>query len=231
MKPKILIVEDDVIISESIAADLINENYQVVAQCESGEIALKEINDKLPDLIIMDIKLKGDLNGVETAERISKQFNIPIIFLTDLTDDKTFQKAKVTSPANYLTKPFQSHQLLMAIELSLFKSTSVENSDFGFFKTPQKEAVKVHYKDILYLKADKVYCHVVLKNKRHTISQPMKSVLQRIPYKDLIRISKTHCVNKNQVDKIIGNMLYIGEEKITIGEKYRHVARTVFNII
>lgn len=231
MKPKVIIVEDDIVISESIALDLTKENYQVIAQCESGEAALNVINDKLPDLIIMDIKLKGDLNGIEVSEKILKQFNIPIIYLTDAADDKTFQKAKETSPSNYLTKPFQSHQLIMAIELALFTGPVSETNDFGFFKTVNKEAVKVYYKDILYLKSDKVYCHVMLEDKKHTISQPMKSVLKRIPYRDIVRISKTHCVNKNHVDKIIGNMLFVGNEKIKIGEKYRQLAKTIFNVI
>jgi len=230
MTPSILIVEDDIIVSESIAEDLKRENYKVLGQCDSGASVLELIEERLPDLVLMDIKLKGVIDGIQIAEHIQKNYHIPIIYLTDAIDFDTFKKAKSTSPVNYLTKPFQTHQLLMAIELALNVEKTAINTAFGFFRNTDKEEVKVNYQDILYLKSEKVYCHVVLKDKSFLISQPMGTIHKRIPFKDIIRVAKSYCINRNHVDKIIGNTVLIGNERITVGEKYRQILKE-FNFI
>ena len=230
MKSEILIIEDDPIISESITKDLEKNGYKVAAQCDNGNSSIKVIDKELPDLILMDIKLKGDMSGIHIAKYVQRNYQIPIIYLTDSIDNNTFKEAKSTSPINYLTKPFQTHQLLMAIELALDRGFRGENSEFGFFRSGDKEEVKVFYRDILFLKSDGVYCNIVLKDKKFTISQPMGTVHKRIPYRHIIRVAKSYCVNKKHIDKIRGHTVYIKDEQIVVGEKYRPLLKE-FNFI
>ncbi len=231
MKPEILIVEDDLIIAETIKSDLISNGYKILDSLQSGEEVLRLLDKEIPDLILMDIKLEGKLDGIEVSNMINKNYRVPIIYITDLKDQDTLNKAKSTSPSNYLTKPFQSHQLMIAVELALFKGTDYSYEEtFGFFKV-KDQAIKVYYRDILYLKSDRSYCDVVTKNQKFTISQPLKNVIKKIPYPDLIRVSRSYSVNKNHVSNIIGQNLYVDEERITIGETYGTVAKQHFKVI
>ncbi|MEM6831908.1 MAG: response regulator, partial [Bacteroidota bacterium] len=230
MKPEILIVEDNPITSEAIGTDLKSEGYRVQGMCASGEAALELLQKKLPDLVLMDIRLEGHLNGIQVAEQIKKNYNLPIIYLTDVTDPAFLRRAKDTVPSNYLTKPFQTHQLLIAIELALSSGTGNVATEFGFFRSTDKEEIKVNYRDILFLKSDKMYCDVILKDKKFTISQPMKTVHKRIPDPDIVRVEKSYCINKNHIDKIIGHTIYIGNEPIPVGKTYRQVLSD-FNFI
>lgn len=231
MQPEILIVEDQAIIAEAIAADLEKNGYRVKEICETGESALLSVESSLPDLVIMDIKLQGELDGIQVTERILKKYRVPVIYLTDLKDERTFQQAKLTAPSHYLTKPFQAHQLIMAVELAIFNgATTSMGNKFGFFKE-KDQAIKVVYEDILYLKSDRAYCEIVTQKDKFTVSQPLKIVQKKIPYPDLVRISRSYCINKNHVDRIIGQTIIINDVRVAVGETYSEVFKQHFNII
>jgi len=104
---KVLIVEDKLLIAEDIAAKLRKHNLDVIGIHDRGEDALAGLDEGLPDLILMDINLAGELDGIETARRIQEKHVIPIIYLSDYTDSNTVNRAKQTLPANFLSKPFQ----------------------------------------------------------------------------------------------------------------------------
>jgi PAS domain S-box-containing protein len=120
-KKKILIVEDDIIVSEDIKAKLESLNYRILDMVSSGKQVLKVINTSLPDLILMDIKLKGDLNGIQVAEIIRAQYSIPIVFLTAYSDDALIERAKKVKPEGYIVKPFDEVELKITIEIALYK--------------------------------------------------------------------------------------------------------------
>lgn len=119
--PKILIVEDEGLIANDIADRLQKVGYQVAGIAESGKETLQKIAVLRPDLILMDIRIKGDLDGVETAARVREQFDLPVIFLTAYSDRQTLDRAKVTGPFGYLTKPVQQSSLQTSIEIALYK--------------------------------------------------------------------------------------------------------------
>lgn len=118
---QILIVEDEVFIAMGLQEKLTALGYIVVGIAESGEKALLMAREHQPDLVLMDIVIKGDLDGIEVAERIREQFNIPVIYLTAYGDDKHLHRAKVTEPFGYLLKPYNDHELAITIEISLYK--------------------------------------------------------------------------------------------------------------
>ena len=120
-KMKIFVVEDEGIVAKDIQAMLKNIGYVVPSVVTSGEECLKKIEKTQPDLILMDIMIKGKIDGVETAKRIKKRFDIPVIYLTAYADENTLLRAKITEPYGYILKPFGERELKTAIELAFYK--------------------------------------------------------------------------------------------------------------
>jgi PAS domain S-box-containing protein len=120
-KAEILIVEDDGIVAKDIQNRLKSLGFGASTMVPSGEEAIIEVGEKAPDLVLMDIMLKGEMNGTEAAEQIRSQFNIPVVYLTAYTDEEVLNKAKVTEPFGYIIKPFEDRELNAAIEIALYK--------------------------------------------------------------------------------------------------------------
>ena len=125
---KVMIVEDESIISLHIKGSLLRLGYSISGVAASGEAALRKIETTPPDLVLMDIHLKGDMNGIEVSKKIESDFQIPVIYLTANADSVTFQEAKQTSPHSYIIKPFQEKELGMAIELALHQHQKEQRS-------------------------------------------------------------------------------------------------------
>ncbi|HLH43013.1 MAG TPA: response regulator [Bryobacteraceae bacterium] len=123
---KILIVEDDGIVAEDISESLRRLGYEHTAVAHAAEAALCAALDMKPDLVLMDVKLKGGLDGIQTAERIRKRLRVPIVYLTANADPETLQRAKLTEPFGYLLKPYNAQELQSTIEMALFKSQMEE---------------------------------------------------------------------------------------------------------
>lgn len=118
---KILIVEDELLVAEDIAFRLKSLGYLITDLVISGEDALRAIRKEQPDLILMDIMLKGGLDGIQTHELINKEYKIPLVYLTSYSDEKTFSRAKLTQPFGYIIKPFEERELHTVIEVALYK--------------------------------------------------------------------------------------------------------------
>jgi CheY-like chemotaxis protein len=102
----ILIVEDENIVALDIQSRVASLGYTVVAMARSGEQAIEKVAETHPDLVLMDIRLKGALDGVQAAEHIRARFDIPVVYVTAYADEETLQWAKVTEPYGYILKPF-----------------------------------------------------------------------------------------------------------------------------
>lgn len=118
-KASIFIVEDDDIIAKTTEWRLKKLGYEVAGRASSGKEAIEEITRTHPDLVLVDINLPGDLDGITVADIIRKTLEIPIIYMTARSDDETLHLAKATRPAGYLVKPFEDKDLRVAIEMAL----------------------------------------------------------------------------------------------------------------
>jgi diguanylate cyclase (GGDEF)-like protein/PAS domain S-box-containing protein len=118
---KILVVEDSSIVAIDIKRSLQKLGYNVVATAASAEEAIAKVVENEPELILMDIRLKGDTDGVDTARIIKDKYDIPIIYLTAYSDEETLERAKLTEPFGYIIKPFEERELQTAIEMALYK--------------------------------------------------------------------------------------------------------------
>lgn len=146
-KAKILIVEDETIIAIDIKSTLQKIGYSVSDIVTSGEKVIDSLSKEKPDLILMDISLSGKLDGIETAEIISKKYNLPIVYLTALTNSETLERARRTEPFGYLLKPFDERNLHSTIEMALYKhkvDTELK------MRTRELEAEKVKTDELLH---------------------------------------------------------------------------------
>ena len=117
----VLIVEDDEAISETLSLALQQLSYKVAGTVTNGTDAVASVRKNLPDIILMDIELLGDMDGIQTTKEILTKFDVPVIYLTGRTDDDTIDKVKKTNPYGYIVKPFEVTELKVAIELALYK--------------------------------------------------------------------------------------------------------------
>jgi len=123
-KKKILLVEDEAMVAIDIKNTLIGMKYDVPAIVFSGEEVLKKVEEIQPDLILMDIVLKGEMDGIEASQQIRERFGIPVVYLTAYADSTTLKRAKITEPFGYILKPFEGRELHSTIEMALYKQQS-----------------------------------------------------------------------------------------------------------
>ena len=118
-KAKILVVENEAIIARDIQDKLEDLGYDVPAIASSGEEAIKKAEEIKPDLVLMNIGLKGDMDGIDAAAHIHNRFDIPVVYVTAYMDEKRLERAKVTEPFGYIIKPFEDKELASTIEKAL----------------------------------------------------------------------------------------------------------------
>ena len=118
---RILVVEDEQIVSKDIQVRLKRFGYEIAGAAASGEDAISLVNETHPDLVMMDVMLKGDMMGTEAAEIIRREYDVPVIYLTAYADQDTLNQAKVTEPYGYVLKPFDERELQTSIEMALYK--------------------------------------------------------------------------------------------------------------
>ena len=129
MKPiQILIVEDELIIAKDLASQLKRCGYEVIGIADSGERAIAKVAENKPDLILMDIVLKGDLNGIATSQKIKKNYQIPIIYLSSYSDRTTLKQARETHPQGYIVKPYNIEDVRATVKSVLHESNLIQSS-------------------------------------------------------------------------------------------------------
>jgi two-component system, response regulator PdtaR len=120
----ILVVEDEGIVAQEIKSRLEKAGYAVCGVAHEGERAVSDAEKFNPDLVLMDIRLKGRMDGIEAAGLIRERFNIPVVYLTAYTDPATLERAKVMEPFGYVVKPFETRSLMVSIEIALHRHRS-----------------------------------------------------------------------------------------------------------
>jgi diguanylate cyclase (GGDEF)-like protein/PAS domain S-box-containing protein len=223
-KIRILIVEDEGLIARDIENMLKNAGYEVSGVVSSGEEAIEEADKSQPDLILMDIILRGDMDGVEAAEKIREHLNIPVIYLTAHTDENTLERAKLTEPQGYTLKPVEQKELLTVIEMALYKhqmemklreregwlATLLQSIGEGVIATDRSGNIT-----FMNPVAEKLTGW----RQEESITKPLTSILHLVDEENgkLLRISISELLSKNARNPVTGNIQIVNyEEKIPI---------------
>jgi signal transduction histidine kinase len=204
LNAKILVVEDEMLVAEDIAGRLRRLGYQVTDIVESGEEAIASVLNNPPHLVLMDIVLAGEMDGIETAEMIRKHKQIPIVYLTAYGDKKTLNRSKITDPYGYVIKPFDEQQLNTTIEIALNKYQAEDKIRKSL---ADSESARKLAEEIVELKNQ--YISMI----SHELRQPISQILLSAETLELSQ-EKFDVQKKNQYLQFIQNAAENMEEMV-----------------
>lgn len=231
MSTKILIIEDSKLTANNIKFILESQGYDITEIIASGDNALNVVSENVPDLIIVDIKLSGFIDGITTAKNITRHYSIPIIFLTKIQNGDTFKSALDANPHSYLTKPFSDTSLIQAVELALnsAKKLSLPNNhispqvDDGIFLPSAGSSVKIFFKDILYIKSQKVYSQVFVEKDDvatpYLVSKSSNHVVEQLRLPQILKVHKSFYVNVWKIQEVRRTTIVIKGVEIPIAKE------------
>ena len=218
-KPKIYIVEDDPIIAVTIETALEKQGYTIIGDAEDYPTALKEIQEIKPDLILLDIQLDGEKDGIDLATELDKE-DIPYLYLTSQTDPNTIARVKATKPLGYIVKPFTENGLRSNIELA-WHNLSLTALEYVLIKS-EGYVHKIEQSTIKYLKAFDNYCYVVTSSKKLLVPHTLKKTAMRLNQDSFVKTHRSYIVNKNHIQGIQqANVLLKDGEKIPLSHSNR----------
>ncbi|WP_435355959.1 LytR/AlgR family response regulator transcription factor [Emticicia sp. SJ17W-69] len=228
---KILIIEDEMLIAANLANQLESFGYEIIGIIPRGEEAIKVVQNEKPDLVLMDINLKGELDGIDTAKKLQQEVPIPIIYLTANSDDAHFNRAKETNPYAFISKPFKKIDLQRSLELAavrILQENSEPKVEQNVFKLEDRIFVKqndlmckILIADILYLEADRNYCQVFTKDKNYLLVNTLKNMEEKLPTKSFQRVHRSYIVNLKEINEFNHNNITIGNKILPLSKELR----------
>lgn len=232
---KILIVEDEMLIAAKISMFLTELGYEVTGILPRAEEALLSVEENPPDIALLDIHLKGEMDGIALARALHTGAHIPVIFLTANSDDATFDRARVAKPYAFLSKPFNKTDLQRALELTIAlmgadntgtDSTQQVSEESSFilsdriFVRNKDRMVKILFEAILYLEAERNYCRIITKTREYLLTMPMKSLEDKLPG-HFQRIHRSHIVNLLHVEEMDDATVTVGQKTLPLSKSWK----------
>lgn len=243
---RILVVEDKSIVARDIATSLEDLGYEVLGIVDNGKEAISKTLMLRPDLLLLDINIKGEMDGVEVASKINDQFSVPIIYLTAYSDTATLDRAKQTNPYAYIVKPFDDKDLRIAIDLAVhnFSFQHVSNLEEkptaiiknylikdSLFIKKDRRYYKVPVGSILYVQANGSYIDIHLEDLKYTLAVNLQHFERSIESPNFIRVHRSFIINLDKIDSFEAARLFIGEKAIPVSKMYREIVMDKFQQI
>jgi DNA-binding LytR/AlgR family response regulator len=225
MKKTILIVEDEPVIAQDIADMVMELGLEIFGKASSASKALKLLEGTTkPDLAILDIAIKGDMDGIGLAQILKNTHKIPFIFLTSFANESIIAKALPTHPAAYLLKPFDFEELSIHVRLALFKNNnklSAEPLPDMFFVKHKQQLVKLKPEDILWAEASDNYTLIQTTAENYLLTKSLKEVEEKLQAKDFVRVHRSYIINCSKITSISDDFAHIHNHKIPLGKQYK----------
>ncbi len=231
----ILIVEDSDIVAREIKISLLEKGYNVIKTVDNGKDALVQLEELSPDLVIMDIGIKGEMDGIATASKMRELNPTPIIYLTGHSDKLTYNRAKKTYPEAFLSKPFNDQDLSYAIDLALQNFTLKKKAgdevgerqghyvnDNTVFIRNENRFEKVNIDEILYVTAEGSYSTIKTTKREFILSLNLSVFGQKLRHPKLQRVHRSYIVNIDQIHSFKLDRIYVGDCDIPISKRYRN---------
>jgi two-component system response regulator LytT len=232
---RILIVEDDVNIAENIEEILELLGYVNIDIANSANQAIKVVKKYRPDLVFMDIKLKGDKDGIELGEIIKQMVDAPLVYVTSYSDPTIIERAKRINPAGFIVKPFNTNDIHAIVEIVLYnkrtkpsqETVTVRSKDESPYLVTDAVFIKadnayerVPYEDIYYVEANGNMVTIFTKNRNFTIRKSMKDMEEKLPSHLFLRVQKSFIVQLGQIESFntkditlhMGSVVQVGRQ-------------------
>lgn len=222
---KILLVEDEELYVDEVEMLLDMLGYDLVGVFDRSDHVLSAVEEHQPDVVLMDVHIRGNYDGIEVAQMILDQYQVPIIFITSLKDDMTFRRASRVGATNFIIKPFDSTQLKRAIQLAIPHVEKKPNDQAPqtahFFARRNDDLEKVVFSDIIYIKADVPYCDLYTADKKYVIESSLVKFMEQLPEGDFLQVHRAYVVNIDKVQSINikENTLNMGNAVIPISRR------------
>jgi DNA-binding LytR/AlgR family response regulator len=217
----ILIVEDEPLIADDIASTLSDKGYGIVGLVDNADEASALLSKSKPNLVLLDIQIKGKRDGVQFASEVRTKHKLPFIFVTSFYDRATLDRAKATEPQGYIVKPFDENDLLINVEMALYKHRKPPMLSEKIFVKDKNEMVALDAKEILYAEAFDNYAKVYTANHSYIISHTLKQVEESLSQKSFVRVHRSYLVNFEKVTSINESNICLGLVKIPLSQAYR----------
>lgn len=237
---RILVVEDEIIVAQDIAMRLQVMGYEVVAITDTGQGALETLKQQAVDLVLLDINLLGNEDGIDTAGKIANICAVPIIYLTSLSDPETVKRASATRPSAYMLKPFNDRELQIAIDIAIANFSAGQQAsapqedasavpaesghfvlDNCIFIKDQYRYQRVDFADMLWAEASGNYTQIRTSEKSFLLSVTLSKIEDKLVYPPFMRVHRSFCVNLTKVTAFEGNRLFVGTSEIPVSKTSR----------
>jgi DNA-binding LytR/AlgR family response regulator len=239
---KIGIVEDDLIIAESIVQILKHLGYRTTQPVRNYADALTMINAEAPDLLLIDIILVGSPDGIELAKKVREDNTCPFIFITGNSDRPTVDRAKEVRPYAYLVKPFNENDLFSAIEIAfsafnheeqlrnreVIKTTN--GNDFIFIKENHLFH-KIELKEIIYIESENVYLNIHTTKRKYLVRSKLDEFISDFANENFFRIHRSYAINIKHLETINSLSVKVGGQDIPLHKPYKQELLSVFKSI
>jgi len=223
---KVLVIEDHPLTAKDLSEIISSHGMIVTGMAKNHQEALLSVEQSSPDVLLVDIKLKGGDDGIELVEMLLPEKCMPVIYLTANSDKETVDRALQTKPAAFLTKPYDEKDLIIAIEVAFNNhclevlTNEIVDSPFVFLKAGDKFE-KVRTDEINYLEADGSYSKFITKEKEYFLSGSLNQVSNKLGNPAFIRVHRSFVVNIDSVTGLDNNYVFIGEKAIPVSRSYR----------
>lgn len=230
----VLIVEDEMLIAETIKLYLKEREYHVVDIAISYEEAIIALQKHSIDVALLDVRLYGEKSGIDIAKYMQEHSNIPYIYLTSQYDKRIIEKAKKTNPKGYITKPISKETLWATIEIAVENQLS-ENSEKEENLISFNDAGKtiiLNENEILFVSADHVYANVITNNRKYTFRSSLNQINALLNQNTFLQCHRSYIVNLRKVNSFSKDKIYIGENAIPVSRsRKKTVAELLNNVI
>jgi DNA-binding LytR/AlgR family response regulator len=231
----IVIVEDEPDLARNIAELTTHLGYNVVGVFNNSKSCLLYLEKNRVDLVILDVMIKGEQNGVELGKTITEDYNIPILFCSAYTDELLLQKAKAVSPRGYIVKPFNRDILKTNIFLALndkpaapTPSKSTGGGKETFHIRDKGYVIPIEFKDILIAEADGLYTKIITPTKSYLIRAILKNIEAQLPSNKFLRVHKSYIVNLDHISSFNSKGIKINDTVIPVRRGYYKSLKELF---
>jgi DNA-binding LytR/AlgR family response regulator len=235
---KVLIVEDEVVFSELLAMHLQELGYESLGPATSAAEALPLFRATQPDLVLLDIGIKGPVDGIGLAQQLQALQATPLIFITAFTDRETFERARAVGPFAYLSKPFTAHTVQNAVELALHHFARHDAPDDepalewsqdvlvrdAFFLKERNLLVKVKQQDVLWIEADGRYSMLVRAGgRKHALRITLRELAASLSPQHFVQVHRSVIINADHLEQVdpVGGTVMVNGHSLPLGRSYK----------
>ncbi|MFD2721185.1 LytR/AlgR family response regulator transcription factor [Hymenobacter monticola] len=234
---RVLVVEDEPIYADQLEAYLQDLGCEFIGPATDARTALSLFRTEAIDLVLLDVHLRGAVDGIELAGQLQELRAVPIIFLTSRADDEAFDRARPLGPAAYLIKPvaFDALKRAMALAIDSFSGAAADSSAAPVAPLPVKAPEtlfikenglleKIRVSEIQSVEADNKVCRLVLAGRTVVVRMPLREVMRHLPPDRFVQIQRSYHINLDYLERFdpVRNLAQVGEQVLPVSQTYHH---------